>query len=864
MMVLIETDKWLADLEDTLNKKDAAGRSKLEDTVLDLAHRVRNDYLRYTNSQARAGFPPTQTTKIDNKIGDGLSQYAFAGAIGPDIPSAGNIMALNQRWVGATMHKGSQRRAWQNASTTKLILDRPKNLYGYLQNISNEIRTEADKLYLSLRVGHMASIATHVIVQPFIQKWAWDNTTEVNKYLPWPFRDQNKGDTIRFGVQIDAKLAQGYFQYKSLHDGGGTWKSYLPDDNTAIDFICNVYLEGFTATYGSDPKEPVCTVPSEAQLEKDFPELPTFLAEAPFDKKYRDMFKDKLTHWGGWPPGFIGYDDLFTDKDFTNTDPNTQSQTVDYDTKKKFNDAVANIKGLQGKLTDYPCSAPNADYKFFLDAYKNTRNWALGSGYAHAPVVISSIMSAVILFTSANPIDAPDSAPKAAQIILNIIGFGVTVNVWNNTASFGSDNADELEVQTENRQAWIDKGLGQETIWFDMFDQAYGAQGIPLFFYNKTFTGIGPWDGIFGQNADALNGKPKLYWRNLYVLYNDIVSPLFLFPILLQKILVKYYRKPPFRWIFYWTVNVGFDALEALYITKTDSSIGLQGDEMGLRIWYLRVWTTGAFILGSALAFGVKAGESRANPEDNPHGWPFSHDPTWKEYLLGLVFPIVLIGTIVWWKQGFEGAMLQAITGIDWPSNDTDLIDDLLHVDQKDNVNSLQSGTGTPLPVALFDDSKLQSGDDKDADGNPLKYFPEADPATDWGKRADADEQARKAAHKPSEKTYQLKLLFDRAAIFSGLLSMSLVNYDQVIGNFYGTDQEKQAKQKEVGTIFKDWNLCYRTQNEWNDLMETADGKPGLLPAAGQWLADLKASKTSDPAVLDRLKEVFGLQGSAN
>jgi hypothetical protein len=844
MMVLIETDKWLGDLEDTLNKKDAAARSKLEAAVLDLAHKVRNDYLRYVNSLSLKGFPPPQNTQIDNKIGDGLSQYAFAGALGPDIAAAGNILALNQRWVSDTMHQGSQRRAWQKAGTTKFVLNEPANIEGVIRNPSNQVFVEYNKLNLTLRIGHLASVATHVIVQPFIQQWAWANQEEpstASKILPWPFgSDLNKGDPVKFSVQIDAKLAQAYFQRDDLH-AGQSWTAYLPGDGKAIDFFCSRYLDSFGATYGTDPKEATCTVPAESQILTDLPDLKALLPT--LDKKSSDLLENKLKHWGGWPLGTLGfaYGDLFTEKDFTDKD----TLKVDKDAMAALNSAVDKIKGLQSKMTDFPCSAPNLDRDFLGDAYKNTRNWALDAGYDHAPWVVSLVMSAVILFTSSNPIHPPDSATGFEKFILNILGFGVTQNVWSNTVNFDAST----KVMQTNRQAWIDSGLAQETIWFDMFDQGYGAQGIPLFFYNSVLTGVSllGFDGIFGQNADALSGLPKYHPRKLYVLFNDLISPLFFFPVLLQTLVVDWYRQPGWRWSFYWIVNVGFDGLEELLIARGNRSTGLQGDAIGLRIWYLRLWTTGAFILGSALAFGVKAGSPRNNPDTQP---------SWKDYLLALVFPLVLIGTIVWWKSGFEAGMLQALTGVEWPSTSTDLVDDLLLVDQKDKVKSIRAGTGTPLPVALFEAAKLKTGDDTDADGKAVpnsSFFPEGEASTEWDARPAADEKARKDAHKASDKTYQLKQLFDRAAIFSGLLSMALVNYDQA-----------DAGKKDVtSAIFKDWNLNYRTDDEWNDLMETSGSKPGLLPAAEQWVADLKASRASDQAVLDRLNEAFALQGAA-
>src|ERR1035438_8569338 len=130
MMVLLEADKWLNKLADTLTK--IPKRSPLEDTVLSLATKVTKDYLRFTYSPAptlapplavASIDPPTKTPGSENLVGNGISQYAFAGAIGPDIASAANPLALNHDWVASTLHKGSPRRAWKNARTTSFVLD---------------------------------------------------------------------------------------------------------------------------------------------------------------------------------------------------------------------------------------------------------------------------------------------------------------------------------------------------------------------------------------------------------------------------------------------------------------------------------------------------------------------------------------------------------------------------------------------------------------------------------------------------------------------------------------------------------------------------------------------------------------------
>jgi len=884
MAVLIEADNWLEQVETALNAKDIFTRTKLDSAMLNLAHRVRNDYLRFEFSVtspntggSSKGMPPHAKTKIETKVGDGLSQYAFAGALGPDFPSAGNIMALNQRWVGETLHKGSSRRAWRNAHTTEFVLYSPDNIAGVVNVPGNEVFTDLHRLYTTIRVGHLASIAAHVVIQPFINQWAWTNAADlspVSSVIPWPLTTSTKpGDAVQFSVQLDAKLAQAYFQRDKLH-GGQNWAEYLPDDDRAVDFICSLYLEAFSVVYGVDqpsvspsqgsklvdsrtmetsptkppaailPRDRACDVPSLADLEKTYQDLKDLIRTYP-------KLGVKLSHWHGWPvKGFSHfkiYDDIFTDDD----------KDIPDDDQKKIIAALSAIKGysdLRSKLRDYPCSTPQLDIDFLRDAYKNTRNWALAAGYQHIPYFFTLIMSAVIGFISSNPVHPPEGATGIVKSILSILGFGVTQNVWGATVGFDASD----DVKAENLKEWTDKGIN-EIMVFDMFDNGYGANGLPFFIFANIFTGF-PftpwWDGLFGKNADVLNGIP-FGWRRAFVLFNDVISPIFLFPILfnskiVSESVVKWYRQWPVRWFFYWVVNVGFDGIEALFICNPDAATGRQGDPLGLRVWYLRLWLTGSFVLSSLLAFGVKAKDPRTNPSPNP-------DP--RDFLLGLVFPLVLIGAIVWGRSGFEGALLQAITGIDWPGNGTEEVDTFISVGEKQidgqagKRKFLQDDVGTPQSVALFKQESFEMGDETSADGTMAQYsyYPEAAASTPFNDLSAADEKARREAHVASPNTYRFKQLFDGAAVFAGLLSMALVNYEE------SSDSKKKSI---AASIFKDWNLSYRTESEWNELMETREDKnPGLIKAAQEWWSDLSAKppRASSAGVVEVLGSAFGL-----
>src|SRR5262249_22682358 len=140
-----------------------------------------------------------------------------------------------------------------------------------------------------------------------------------------------------------------------------------------------------------------------------------------------------------------------------------------------------------------------------------------------------------------------------------------------------------------------------------------------------------------------------------------------------------------------------------------------------------------------------------------------------------------------------------------------------------------------------------------DKSSPPRQYYPEDESKeTAWEDIPKMDDQARQRNSKPSNQTYKLADLFDRAKLFAGLLAMAAVNYD--------TAPDK----KMTPQIFKDWNLNFRTDDEWNDLMEKkSDGSPGLLNATKQWWDAISApTPTTPPAdAVKQLEIALGLKG---
>src|SRR5262249_21605070 len=156
---------------------------------------------------------------------------------------------------------------------------------------------------------------------------------------------------------------------------GQSWAAYLSGESKVIEFICANYLQAFTATYGKDPRELLCALPID-RLEKDFQDI----------TKYPHL-KDKIEHWGGWPLGTLSF--AYTDLFKADSRDRATAQEVPL-----FNKLLDSMDKLKSSLQVFPAAAPNLNQDFFVDGYKNTRNWALDAGYDHAPFAISLIMSA--------------------------------------------------------------------------------------------------------------------------------------------------------------------------------------------------------------------------------------------------------------------------------------------------------------------------------------------------------------------------------------------------------------------------------------------------------------------------------------
>jgi hypothetical protein len=276
-MVLIKAEAWLGELITSIERRRSApGRclSETEEALLDLAQRSRA--LLRVDPAAAQRLP---TTRIENGIGADLSKYAMVGAIGMDFPINGHVLALNRDWVARTMHLGAPHRAYVRAGSTEFVL----NFIKALNDASLGLNPEQQRAMRSYALGHLAGVAADVVLQPAINAWAWS------------VENRNHLDQHRFAVQLDARLARGFFQRENLHRGQ-SWEDYFlssGDVERESEKLSKVFVKAFHDTYGkTKPGEALCALATD---QCRAPEL----TEA--------FLKDAYANTKGWSIG-VGYD----------------------------------------------------------------------------------------------------------------------------------------------------------------------------------------------------------------------------------------------------------------------------------------------------------------------------------------------------------------------------------------------------------------------------------------------------------------------------------------------------------------------------------------------------------------------------
>ena len=245
VMVLIKAEAWLGDLITALERRRTAPGtclSDFEEAMLDLAQRSRSLLRVDPGSPQRL-----PATRIENRVGNDLSKYALVGSIGMDFPINGYVLALNRDWVSRTMRLGSPRRAYVNADSTYFVL----NFINALNDSTLALGPEQQRAMRSYALGHLAGVAADVVLQPAINSWTW--SSENSDHL----------DQHRFKVQLDGRVAHGFFQRDDLHQGQ-EWEDYFlssGDVERENEKLTKVFLKAFRDTYGAArPTSGICAV----------------------------------------------------------------------------------------------------------------------------------------------------------------------------------------------------------------------------------------------------------------------------------------------------------------------------------------------------------------------------------------------------------------------------------------------------------------------------------------------------------------------------------------------------------------------------------------------------------------------------
>ncbi|HYN82253.1 MAG TPA: protein-arginine deiminase family protein [Gemmatimonadaceae bacterium] len=189
-------------------------------------------------------------TEIKNGIGTRLSKYALVGSLGPDLPAAGYVLAMNQDWAWHTLHNGEPRRAKKNARTTTFIL----KLLEVAEKDEKDGRLTAAqrRRVVSYALGHLSHVAADVLLHPAVHHLTWDKKRGALDPLEHKL----------FEVAIDARLAQGFYNRDDLYDDIQSWTDYYLDKGDFKEDLKLLTRElngAFKATFGEDrPNAPVC------------------------------------------------------------------------------------------------------------------------------------------------------------------------------------------------------------------------------------------------------------------------------------------------------------------------------------------------------------------------------------------------------------------------------------------------------------------------------------------------------------------------------------------------------------------------------------------------------------------------------
>ena len=253
--VLIKMTEWLelvrakVDERRNLLKADGRGLSSVDERFYTLAGQA----LTFLREEPMVGGDVAlPTTRIANGVGDALSKYAFVGTLGPDLPAAGYILAMNQGWARETFHNGTPRRALVNAKSTTFVL---KLLELAERDQRNGRLTLAQRRrFMSYALGHLVHVAADVVLHPAVHQLTWN----AKRGALAPLEQQ------LFEVAVDAQLAKAFYQRKDLYDDIQSWEDYYLDKGDFKDqltLLMSHLSKAFEGTYGSiTPNGVVCGI----------------------------------------------------------------------------------------------------------------------------------------------------------------------------------------------------------------------------------------------------------------------------------------------------------------------------------------------------------------------------------------------------------------------------------------------------------------------------------------------------------------------------------------------------------------------------------------------------------------------------
>ena len=705
-MILIETVNWLADVETVLTKREKSqgSLSKLEAHILKRARETR-EYLRYVPSTTSTALPPAFPAKIDNKVGDQISQYAYAGTLGTDFPGAAAIAAINQRWVFHTMHKGSPRRALRKAGSTDFVLN-------FVDGLSDIAAPEERRPMMSYILGHVTNVATHVLLHPFINNQTW----KVKKL-----------DHFALENQIDARLAISYFKRADLNSGQ-SWSYYYLNEGDEIDRLMERYLKAFEKTYKSlEPLETTCALPPAAQLKSNFKVLETSILKPPYQDLEATFSR------------FPGYEKTL--KRFTGLDEKLDES----EESKKFKDF----------LDDFDCQYARLDRDFLADGYKNTVRWVLDLGYDQSGPHFIKFLLALGIFgggffvlwtvwsSTAEFSTLFGYKPEEDEAIKT-----ENLQKWEDGGFFANERIIFDSLVKSNTAASL-----LSTIF------AFIMTGPPLI----------PWKGIFGQGVPDTHTWPGLFKFLNFLIFTVGYTVLGeLFPKTTNEWWFRWFVNflpSNIANAYGISLNLGSPRVDAkgLDFFKSfdfgfDENLdvkGIQRDRLGAHLWKAQYILAGCYFLSCVLGFSVKSLNSNASGREKDRGLV--------EYFLGLL-TFTAVAAVLVIEGLFDAFLLDKVAHVKWPKNITAYADQFLTVNTDPNVKGAFRNNGSSgFPVSLFNLGDNDSSYPQDDTANFLDRTIKDDEARSKGS-VESDKKTYKL-NQLFERTKYLSGLLSMAAV---------------------------------------------------------------------------------------------------